>query len=136
MVSPQFPTRKGKRGIITVLVSGFIGLAYEGISIFMHNRRPKALYKAVKAMDRQALIQCNKLMHLEVCMVIYGIYNAETFEKLIDTVNLMHNFTTPNEKLFRSLLHTVHMWYANIQGIQHYAINSLLYLRTINGKNI
>ena len=83
---PQFPTRKGKRGIIAVLVSGCIGLAYKGISNFLHNRRHKALHKAEKVMDKQVLIQYNKLMHLEGSMVMHWIYYAETLEKLINTV--------------------------------------------------
>ena len=37
-------------------------------------------------------------MHLEDSMVIYGIYNAETLEKLIDMVHHIPNITTPNEK--------------------------------------
>ena len=73
--------RKEKRGIITSLISGFIGLAYEGISSFLHNRRHKALHKAVKDMETKANIQCNKLMHLEDTMVMYRVYNAETLEK-------------------------------------------------------
>ena len=96
---PQFPTvRKEKRSIITLLISGFIGLAYEdeGISSFLHNRRHKALHKAVNAMEPKADIQCNKLMHLEDSMVMYGVYNAETLEKLINTVYQIHNITTSN----------------------------------------
>ena len=31
-----------KRGIITSLIKGFIGLAYEGISSFLHHKRQKA----------------------------------------------------------------------------------------------
>ena len=57
-------------------VLSFIGLAYEGISSFLHNRR----HKAVKAMDSKTAIQHKKLMHLEDSMVMYGIYNAETLE--------------------------------------------------------
>ena len=37
-------------------------------------------------MDSKTTIQCNKLIQLENSMLIYGIYNAETLEKLIDTV--------------------------------------------------
>ena len=44
LILPQCPTRQ-KRGIITMLVSGFIGLAYEGISSLLHNRRHKAYKK-------------------------------------------------------------------------------------------
>ena len=50
----------------------------------------------------------------------------------------MHNFTSPNEKLFTGQLGTVMIQpiYANIQGIRHYSINSLLYLKTIKEKYV
>ena len=138
---PQSPRNtKGKRGIITLLISGFIGLAYEGISSFLHNRRRKALHKAVKAMETKTNIQYDKLIHLEDSVVMYGIYNTETSEKLIDMVHHMHNSKTPHEKLFTRQLNATYMWYINThgtQGIQHYAIySSLLYLRTTREKYI
>ena len=37
LILPQIP-RKQKHGIITTLVSCFIGLAYEGISSFLHHK--------------------------------------------------------------------------------------------------
>ena len=37
LILPQIP-RKQKSGIITMLVSSFIGLAYEGISSFLHQK--------------------------------------------------------------------------------------------------
>ena len=46
-------------------MSGLMGLADKGISGFLHNRRHKALHKAVTAIDKQATIQSNKLMPLE-----------------------------------------------------------------------
>ena len=40
LILPNFSKdRKEKRGIITSLVTGFIGLAYEGISSYLHNKR-------------------------------------------------------------------------------------------------
>ena len=53
LLLPQMP-RIQKHGIITVLVSSFIGLAYEGISSFLQNKRNKALHKAITAMDSKA----------------------------------------------------------------------------------
>ena len=54
LILPNFPQkRQEKRSIITVLISGFTGLAYEGISSFLHNRRHKTLHKAVKAMKNK-----------------------------------------------------------------------------------
>ena len=51
-------------------------------------------------MDDKANIQCNKLMKLENLMLMYGVYNAETLEKLIDTVHNIHNTTSSHERLF------------------------------------
>ena len=61
LMLPQIP-RKQKCGIIITLISSFIGLAYEGISSFLHHKQNKALDKAVRAMDSKATIQHNKLM--------------------------------------------------------------------------
>ena len=51
-------------------------------------------------MDIKTTIQCNKFMHLENSMVMYGIYNAETIEKIINTVHHIPSVTSPYEKLF------------------------------------
>ena len=86
-------------------------------------------------METKTDIQHNKIMHLEDSMVMYGIYNTETLKKLIDTVQYIHNKTTTNEKLFAELS-TAYTWYVNKLGMQHYAINSLLYLRRARDKYI
>ena len=62
IILPQVHSKETKHGIITMLVSSFIGLAYEGISSFLHHKRNKALYKADNAMDSKANIQHNKLI--------------------------------------------------------------------------
>ena len=59
---------------------------------------------------------------------MYGVYNSETLARLINTVHQMHNTTIPNEKLFAGKLSTAFTWYVNRNGVNHYAINSLLYL--------
>ena len=45
-------------------------------------------------MNNQATMQCNKLMKLDNTMLMYGIYNTETLEKLINTVHEIHNVTS------------------------------------------
>ena len=48
LILPKFSEGgKSKRGMFSTIISGFIGLAYEGISSFLHNRRHKALHKNV-----------------------------------------------------------------------------------------
>ena len=84
LILPKFYTeQRNKRGIFGTIISGFIGLAFEGISSFLHHKRHKALHKAVGAMSISLDPQRNKLMHLENTSVMYGIYNVETLEKLV-----------------------------------------------------
>ena len=59
-----------------------MGLAFEGISSFLHHKRHRALQKAVKMMSITTDAQRNKLMHLENSLVMYGVYNVETFIKI------------------------------------------------------
>ena len=89
-------------------------------------------------MSNQANIQCNKLMKLDNTMLMYGIYNAEMLEKLINTVHEIHNVTSLHEKLFAGEHNSslFRMLYMDALGIQQYAINSLLFLRIIQDKYI
>ena len=124
--------------IITTLVSSFIGLAYEGISSFLQQKCKNALHKFVNAKNNQANVQCNKLIKLADTMLMYGIYNAETLEKLITTVHEIHNATSSHEKLFagehdHSLFRIP---YTDALSVQQYATNSLLFLRIIQDKYI
>ena len=48
LILPKSPEgRKSKRGIFSTIISGFVGLAFEGILRFLQNKRHKALHKAV-----------------------------------------------------------------------------------------
>ena len=127
-----------KCGIITIFVSSFIGLAYEGILSFLQQKCKNALHKAVNAINNQANIQYNKLMKLDDTMLMSGVYNAETLEKLIKTVYEIYNATSSHEKLFagehdHSLFRTL---YTDALGMQQYATNMLLFLRIIQDKYI
>ena len=89
-------------------------------------------------MNNQASIQHNKLMKFGDTMLVYGIYNAETLEKLINTVHKIHNTTSSHEKLFAGEHNPslFKMLYMDALGIQQYATNSPLYLRIIQDKYI
>ena len=130
--------KRQKCGIITTVVSGFIGLAYEGISSFLQHKGNNALHKAVNAMNDKADIQHNKLMKVDDTMLMYGIYNAETLEKFIKTVHEIHNTTSLHEMLFAGEHNPsiFRILYTHSLGLQHYSTNSLLYLRIIQDKYI
>ena len=100
-IKPLLPQlSRQKCGIITTLVSGLIDLAYEGISSILQQKHENALQKAVLAMNSQAKTQHNKLIKLDNTILMCRIYNAETLEKLINTVQDIHNVTSSHEKLF------------------------------------
>ena len=50
-------------------------------------------------------------MKLDDTMLMYGIYNAETLEKLIKTVHEIHNTTSSHEKLFAENIITLYSGY-------------------------
>ena len=90
------------------------------------------------AMNNDAEFQCNKLLKLDNTMLMYGIYNADTLEKLINTVQEIHNVTSLQEKLFAGEHNPAifRLLYTDALGIQQYAFNSLLFLRVVQDKFI
>ena len=60
-------------------------------------------------------------------------------ERLIKTVHTLHSRQTMYESLFEGRTSVAYENYSQMhgeQGIKHYAINSMLYLRTIKDKYI
>ena len=53
-------------------------------------------------------IQRNELIHLEYTLVMYGVYNAETLERLVKTVHTQHSRQTYT-KTYSQVEHQQHM---------------------------
>ena len=89
-------------------------------------------------MNYEAEFQHKKLLKLDNAMLMYRIYNAETLEKLINTVQELHNVTSCHERLFAGEHNPVlfRILYTNALVIQQYAFNSLLFLRIVQDKYI
>ena len=136
-ILPKFQTDKRQRhGVVLTSILGsvaskVIGLAYEGISSFLHHMRHKVLHKAVAVMNKKTDVQHNRIHHLEDSMIMYGVYNSDTLKDLTDTVHRMQNFTTWNEKTFAGKLHDWMEIYSQDEGVHNYAINSVLLLTTV-----
>ena len=83
--------------------------------------------------------QRNKLMHLENTLVMYRIYNAEALENLVKTVHALHSRQTLYKDLFTGQTSSAYEAYLQMHGtcgIQHYAVNSMLYFQLIKDKYI
>ena len=97
------------------------------------------MHKAVHTMTSKVDIQRNRLIHLEDTLIMNGVYNAETLEKLIKSVHVLHIRKAMYEILFAGQITQAYEYYSKMHrdcGIQHYAINSMLYLRTMKDKYI
>ena len=113
LILPKFPQgRKSKRGIFSTIISGSVGLAFEGTLSFLHNKR----HKAVSAMSIKTDIQRNKLMHLENTLVMYGVYNAEMLERLIKTVHTLHSRQIMYRSLFAVKTSAAYEYYSQMHG--------------------
>ena len=121
---------------MSALISGFIGLVFEGISSYLQHKRQKALQKEMYTMKKQNNIEQNRVFHLEDSMIMYGVYNVDTLEKLIQMVHKMNNRSVWYERLYAGQVNNWFDKYAIGQGVNYYAIHSLLYLRTIQEKYI
>ena len=62
---------------------------------------------------------------------MYGVYNVDTLEKLIQMVHKMNNRSVWYEKLHAGHVNNWFEMYSASQGANYYAIHSLLYLQTI-----
>ena len=51
-------------------------------------------------MNKRVNIEQNRVFHLEDSMIMYGVYNVDTLEKLIQMVHKMNNRSIWYEKLY------------------------------------
>ena len=122
---------------IGIIASSMIGLAFEGISSFLHDKRHKALTKAVNVMKEKANLQCNRVYHLEDTMIMYVKYNLDTLMDLIDMVHHMQNLTTWKEKMFvGKMTDWVKKELAKSKNEFAYSVDTILFLTTVREKYV
>ena len=69
-------------------------------------------------------------------MIMYGVYNVDALEKLIQMVHKMNNRSIWYKRLYAGHVNKWFEMYSASQCANYYAIHSLLYLRTIQEKYI
>ena len=72
--------------------------------------------KGVSAMSIKTDIQRNKLMHLENTLVMCGVYNAETLERLIKRVHTLHSRHTMYESIFAGRTSAAYEYYSEMHS--------------------
>ena len=119
------------------IASKIIGLAFEGISSFLHHKKHKALQKAVNIINSKPEIYHNRVYHLEDTMIMYGKYNSDTLMELVKIFHQMQNVTTWREKIFVS---EMNKWLkcklADIHNEFDNSIDAVLFLTTVKVKYV
>ena len=87
-------------------------------------------------MEKKTDLQHNKVHHPEDTMIMYGVYNSDTLTELTETVHRMQNTTTWKERTFAGKKNQMYKLYLNHEGMQHFAINSVLYLTMVREKYV
>ena len=85
-------------------------------------------------MNKRTSIEQKKVFHLEVSMIMYGVYNVDTLERSIQIVHKMNTKLVWFERLYAGHVNKWFEMYSSSQGDNYYAIHSLLYLRIIQEK--
>ena len=68
-------------------------------------------------------------------MIMYGVYNVDTLEKLIQMVHKVNNRSVWYKKIYAVLVNKWFEMYSASQGANYFAIHSLLYYELFK-KNI
>ena len=71
-------------------VTGLITLAVESIGSYLRKRQEQWIQNAVTAMHEDSTVVQNRLQQYENDFLMYGKYNIETLEKVINTMNSLH----------------------------------------------
>ena len=67
-------------------------------------------------MSIQTDTQRNKLIHLESTLVMYGVYNADTLERLVKPVHMLHSRQTLYENLFAGKTSAAYEYYSQMHS--------------------
>ena len=81
-------------------VTGLITLAVESIGSYLQKRQEQQIQNAVTAMREDSTVVQNRLQQYENDFLMYGKYNIENLEKVINMVNSLHQRQTQLEQIF------------------------------------
>ena len=84
-------------GVLFSALLGLITLPVESISSYLKGHQEKHIAHAVTTMRQDHASIKNRLQQYSNDFTMYGRYNVETLDKVIDTVNSLHHYQTELE---------------------------------------
>ena len=92
-MSVPLKTHRKRRGLGTLILTaipGLITLAVESVSSWIKGKQQRCVDEAVSTMRAESQVNRNKLKQYSNDFLMYGKYNVEMLQHVIDTVNAMH----------------------------------------------
>ena len=90
LMSGPHRMRRGIGALILSAIPGLITLAVESVSSWIKGKQQKRVDEAVSTMRVESQVHRNKLRQYSNDFLMYGKYNVDTLQNVIDTVNAMH----------------------------------------------
>ena len=90
LMSGPFRKRRGIGALILSAIPGLITLAVESVSSWIKGKQQKRVDEAVSTMRAESQVNQNKLRQYSNDFLMYGKYNVDMLQNVIDTVNAMH----------------------------------------------
>ena len=106
-LKPHVITRSRHRskrgfGVLLSAMPGLITVAVESISRYLKSCQEKCILDAVNTMRQDDAMTRNKLQQYFNNYLMYGRYNVETLDQVIDKVNSLHKCQTELDPIFET----------------------------------
>ena len=98
--------RRGIGAIFSSVLPGLITLAVESLTSWIKGKQQNRIHQAVDKMRKTESDVKNTLTQYQEDFLMYGKYNVESSNKVIDTLNLLHDRQTELEKLVTTKVFT------------------------------
>ncbi len=103
-LKPPAQTRVGREkrgfGVIASVVGAMVTMGIEHLNSHLQHKRELAMKKAIEALEKDRQLMSNTVKQVEKDFLMYGRYQVDSLEKVIETVNSLHKRTSLLEKYF------------------------------------
>ena len=116
-------------------IAGLVTLAVESLSGYLQHKRNQAMANAMSAFQKSNEGTLNQLNRYKSDLLLYGQFNVNCTEKIIETLNDMYTRQTFVEEIVSNLTADWPRRYLSREaGVSLYASHLAIYLSTVNEK--
>ena len=125
--------KRGIGAIFSSVLPGLITLAVESLTSWIKGKQQNRINQAVDKMRKTESDVKNTLTQYQEDFLMYGKYNVESLNKVIDTLNLLHDKQTELEKLVTTKMFTE---VENIGDALDYSVELQLFLELAQEEHV